>query len=145
PVRCLSYADFMRTFSGAPTGSEMALSVKQFYNNGGSDCYVVRLANGAVPSQVTLRNFAGTNVLVARAKVAGAWGNGLRLEVDYNTPNPGETFNLRIYQEEGGKVVASEAFSGLSLDYSSSRYAPTFVTQSSELINLDLAAALGDP
>lgn len=144
-VRCLSYPDFLRAFGGAPTGSELALSVKQFYDNGGSDCYVVRLASGAAAAQVTLRNFAGTNVLVARGKVEGAWGNGLRLEVDYNTPNPGETFNLRVFQEEGGKVVASEAFSGLSMDLSSPRYAPTFVTQSSELIGLTLAAALGDP
>jgi uncharacterized protein len=144
-VRCLSYADFLRNFGGAPTGSELALSIKQFYDNGGTDCYVVRLANGAAASQVTLRNYAGTNVLIAHAIVEGLWGNGLRLEVDYNTPNPGETFNLRVYQEDGGQIVTSEAYSGLSMDYSSPRYAPTFVTQSSDLIKLELAAALGDP
>jgi len=145
-VRCLSHADFVRNFGGAPTGSELALSVKKFYDNGGTDCYVVRLANGAQAAAVTLHNWASTplDVLLVRAKVEGRWGEGLRLEVDYNTPNPGETFNLKIVLEEGGAVSTTELFTNLSMDNSSSRFAPTLVSQSSELINLETAAGLGD-
>lgn len=144
-VRCLSYADFVRTFGGSPAGSELALSVKLFYDNGGTDCYVVRIAVGARRAAVQLSNYAGTPVLVAAAKVEGAWGNGLRLEVDYNTAQPGDTFNLRVLQEEAGRLVASEAFSNLSLDFTSARFAPTFVSQSSALIDLRLDAGLGVP
>ena len=145
PVRCLSYADFLRNFGGSPTGAELALSIKQFYDNGGSDCYVVRLARDARAAAVQLENYAATNILIASAKVEGLWGNGLRLEVDYNTTNPGDTFNLRVVQEEGGKVIATEAFANLSMDFTSSRFAPSFVTQSSSLINLALDSALGVP
>jgi len=146
-VRCLSYADFVRFFGGSPVGSELALSVKQFYDNGGSDCYVVRLARAGTARRaaVTLRNFGLVDVLVVTAKVEGLWGNGLRLEVDYNTPNPGETFNLKVLLEEGGRLVTSELFSGLSMDRSSARYAPTLVSQSSELVDVTLGAGLGDP
>ena len=56
--------------------------------------------------------------------------------MDYNTPAPGDTFNLRVIQEEAGAVVATEAFTHLSLDYTSSRFAPAFVSQSSALIDL---------
>jgi hypothetical protein len=64
--------------------------------------------------------------------------------VDYNTPNPGETFNLRVVQEEGGREVASEVFTNLSMDPASARSAPSFVTQSSSLVDLELAAGF-DP
>ncbi len=145
-VRCLSHADFVRNFGGAPTGAELALSVKQFYDNGGTDCYVVRLANGAQAAGVTLHNWAliPLDVLVVTAKVEGRWGEGLRLEVDYNTPNPGETFNLKVVLEEGGAVTTTELFTNLSMDNSSSRFAPTLVSQSSELINLEVGSGLGD-
>ncbi len=142
PVRCLSYADFRRNFGGGHQNNELGVSLKQFFDNGGTDCYVVRVAHGAASAGLTLRNYAGASVLTASAKMAGIWGNGLRLEVDYNTPNPGETFNLKVLQEEGGAVVASELFINLSMDPASSRLAPTFVTQSSELIALTLAAGL---
>jgi phage tail sheath protein FI len=148
-VRCLSHADFVRSFGGAPTGSELALSVKQFYDNGGSDCYVVRLARAGTARRaaVTLGNHATPSVavLTVTAKVEGLWGNGIRLEVDYNTPSPGETFNLKVFWEEGGRVVKTEHFANLSMDIASSRYCPSFVTQSSDLVDVTLGTGLGDP
>ncbi len=150
-VRCLSYADFERTFGRPHPMSELAASVRLFFDNGGTDCYVVRLANGAQAAGITLRNGTGggsRDVLIATAKMQGLWGNGLRLEVDYNTPNPGETFNLRIFREEGGQVIGQETHANLSMDVSSNRFAPTFVTQSSALIDLHLdtsATGVGDP
>lgn len=153
-VRCLSYADFVRNFGSSPAGSELAMSVKQFYDNGGSDCYVVRLTDdSASKASVDLNDLWGQTVLRATAKMAGSWGNGVRLEVDYNTPNPGETFNLKVIWEEGNRVVARETFPSLSMDRGSGRYAPDFVTQSSSLIDLALYAPddappftpLGDP
>jgi len=141
-VRCLSFADFVRSFGSPHPLSDLSNSVRQFFDNGGTDCYVVRLAHGATIAGIDLENWAGTTVLRAKAKMAGLWGNGVRLEVDYNTPNPGETFNLRVTQEEGGQVVASELHQNLSMDPASSRHAPTFVTQSSQLIDLELDAAL---
>ena len=65
-VRCLSHADFVRNFGGAPTGSELALAVKQFYDNGGSDCFIVRLAAGAQAAGVTLLNWDSEEVLLVR-------------------------------------------------------------------------------
>jgi len=140
-VRCTSLSDFYRGFGGAHASSDLEASVRQFYDNGGSDCYVVRLAHNARKADVTLKNMAGTkNVLTARAKNAGAWGNGVSLEVDYNTPNPDETFNLRVIQEERGVAVLVEEFANLTMDPSSARFAPEFVSQSSTLIELQLAA-----
>jgi phage tail sheath protein FI len=142
-IRCLSFADFLRSFGGSPIESELAQSVKQFYDNGGADCYITRLARNARKAAVQLENFGGTPVLIAAAKAEGLWGNGLRLEVDYNTTAPGDSFNLRVTQEEAGKVVATESFTNLSMDFTSPRFAPAFVSQSSALIDLQLDLALG--
>jgi phage tail sheath protein FI len=142
-VRCLSYADFLRAFGGAHPRSELAVTLKSFFDNGGTDCYVVRLAGaGAQAAGVDLENLDETVVVRATAKVAGVWGNGLRLEVDYNTPNPGESFNLTVIQEEGGRRVAEEVHPNLVMDPASPRHAPSYVTQSSALIDLDLDGGL---
>ena len=145
-VRVLSPADFTRTFGGPHPSSDLATSVTQFFSNGGTDCYVVRLAQNARKADVTLRDLNDSvNVLTATAKAEGVWGNGIRLVVDYNTSNPDDTFNLQVIYEEGGVVVSQEQFTSLSMQPTSPRFAPTFVSQSSELIDLTLHSDLGDP
>lgn len=135
PIECLSYSDYTRTFGGPVPGANLAQSVQQFFSNGGSDCFVVRLANGAQAAQVQLNNFAGDSVLVLSANSAGLWGTGLSAVVDYNTPTPDSTFNLTLtYSNATTGAVTSESFASLSLDPKSARYAPTFITQSSSYI-----------
>jgi len=73
-VRCLSFADFIREFGGPHPLSDLAQSVRQFFDNGGTDCYVVRLAAGATEAAVSLKNLsvaASKNVLTATAKQPG--------------------------------------------------------------------------
>ncbi len=142
-VRLLSFADYERSFGEPHSQSDLADSVRLFFANGGTDCYVVRLAPGATAASVTLEDLSGQQVLVATAKAAGLWGNTVRMEVDYNTTNSDDTFNLRVIHEEAGRVVQTESWSGLSMNPSSSRFAPGFVSQSSSLVDLDLAAGMG--
>jgi phage tail sheath protein FI len=147
-VRCLSFSDFLREFGGPHPLSDLATSVRQFFDNGGTDCYVVRLAKGAAPATVTLRNLSqatARNVLRATAKQPGLWGQDIKLEVNYNTPNPDDTFNLRVIHESGGTVIDVEEHSNLSMMPTSPRFAPTFVTQSSKLIDLTLHADMITP
>jgi Bacteriophage tail sheath protein len=136
-VRCFNYSDFTRVFGGAHPSSDLAQSLRQFFNNGGTDCYVIRLAHGAEKASLTLKAIdKSTNVLTAAAKNAGNWGNGIHLEVDYNTDFPDETFNLKVISEDNGVEVANEPYIELTMDPNSPRYAPTFVTQSSSIIDL---------
>ena len=144
-VRLLSPADFTRNFGDPHPMSDLAHSVRQFFANGGTDCYVVRLAKDARAAAVTLRNLNGQAVLDAKAKAEGVWANKLRLEVDYNTVNPYESFNLKVIREEGTEDVQTESYLNLSMNPGSPRFAPAFVTQSSTLIELKVNAAMGDP
>ncbi len=142
-VRILSPADYKRKFGDPHPKSDLADSVRLFFTNGGTEAYIIRLAKGAQEAKVTLKSLKQDDVLVATATAAGLWANNVRLEVDYNTPNPDETFNLRVIQEVDGNVESAESFTNLSMNPTSPRFAPTFVTQSSDLIILTLDNSMG--
>src|SRR6266545_1148441 len=99
----------------------------------------VAKANTGKAACVALESTEGHSesaVLEVHAKEPGVWGNGLRVAVDYDTPHPDETFNLRVYDARG---QARESFTGLSLDPASGRYAPTLVNTGSRLVRVDVA------
>lgn len=141
PIEVQSLADFTRNFGAPVSGGFLAQSVRQFFDNGGSDCFVVRLANGAHAAALTLNDLHGTPVLKISAASEGVWGNGLLLTVDYATPSPESTFNLQVSYVSQGNVVQTESFANLSMDPAASRYAPTFISQSSSLVVAEAVAA----
>ncbi len=59
PVLCLNYSDFTTTFGEDTTKSDLARYMKLFFLNGGTTCYVMRIADGEVNSAITLNNEAG--------------------------------------------------------------------------------------
>ena len=66
-VHVLSYADYERAFGGLDAGSEMSYSVRQFFANGGTDAWVVRLAKNAVAAFLNLDSDTVTDVLTLTA------------------------------------------------------------------------------
>jgi phage tail sheath protein FI len=139
-VRVLSPSDFTRAFGPPQPESDLAQSVRMFFDNGGTDCYVVRLAKGANEAKINLKSLDNKNVLVATAKSPGLLGNGLKLEVSYGTALPDETFNLTVIQENNGIETDRETFNALSMDPALPNFAPDAVTLGSNLISLDLHA-----
>src|SRR6476659_3594262 len=69
-VHIFSFADFERGFGGLAVDSLLSYAVKQFFQNGGTDAYIVRVANGAKSASVTLKSASG-DVLKAEALGAG--------------------------------------------------------------------------
>lgn len=47
PVHIFSFADFERMFGGLAADVQMSYAVQQFFQNGGTEAYVVRVADGA--------------------------------------------------------------------------------------------------
>src|SRR5215469_446614 len=92
PTEVLSYSDYDATFGSDITSGEMPDQVRQFFLNGGSTAWIMRIAdNTASPSSLTLKNEANTATLALQAKSAGIIGNKLRVVIDYNTPTPEAT------------------------------------------------------
>lgn len=147
-VRCTSFSDYLRNFGAAAHfKSDLRNSVKQFFDNGGSDCYIVRLALGAAKAEAKLTNKAGGDILQVKAKSEGAWGNNIRLEIVMEVTdiaattippvNPNGLFSLKVYEVQGSTIVNSEPiYLNLSMDPTSPRYVVNVVTQSSGLIDI---------
>jgi len=55
-VRILSPSDYTRAFGGPHPESDLAQSVRMFFDNGGTDCYIVRLAKDAHAAVINLKS-----------------------------------------------------------------------------------------
>ncbi len=123
-VRIVSFGDFERVFGGITEGSEAAYAVQQFFLNGGGHAHVVRVtttdaANEVAQSaSIVLEDGNGAEALTVTAVNEGVWGNGLRVEVDYNTPTPARTFNLTVAEVRSAngrdETIAAESFRNLT-------------------------------
>jgi phage tail sheath protein FI len=151
-VRISSVAEFERIFGGLHPDSEASYGIMQYFLNGGSTAWVVRVTNGAMEAaQVFQGGSPSQDTLIIAARNPGEWGNNLQVAVDYNTRNPqaGE-FNLVIRElgERSGKtqVVNSEVYRSLTIDRAAPRYAVDVVNSASSLVMLSEAdGGLGHP
>ena len=139
PIRVQTLTDFVRIFGDDASVGDLARYVRLFFLNGGSDCYVTRIANGALSSSITLQNEAKADVLTLSAVSAGTLGDSIRVGVNYNTATPESTFNIVLFQStvdgRGQRVQANrEVWNNLSMDPNSSSYAPAVLTQKSALV-----------
>jgi len=140
--RVLSYGDFERKFGGLDAASPVSYSVKQFFQNGGSEAVVVRVAHDSFKASVNLLTAAsaGIHVLTVEAASEGTWGNQLRVDVDYATTNPADLFNLSVVElvDNAGTMVVgrSESFLNLSMNAFDPAYAVSRINGASELIRV---------
>lgn len=146
PVLCLSYTEFVRTFSEDSSKSDLARYVKLFFLNGGTTCYVMRIANGEKQSAVSLKTEGGGTAMTLTARNAGVRGDSIRAAVTYDTDQPEATFNMEIFRwdtDAGGRQVkaATEVWRNLSMNPASASYAPAVLTQNSALINAEVTPA----
>ena len=148
-LHLLSEADLDREYGALLATSEAGYGLRQFFLNGGTEAYVVRVAGGTPASAaINLRNAAsaGTAILTATALSEGAWGNGLRIDVDYATNDPATSFNVIVSEvrDVAGRpqVVAQETHRNLVMDPASPQYAVAVVNGGSKVVRL---AVVGTP
>ncbi len=150
-VLVTSWTEFQRSYGSFVADSFLAHSVFQFFNNGGSQCYIVRVTRSdAAVAGVTVNNRAGTPVagLAFTAKNAGAWGNSLLLQLEDGTLDPGNEFKLSIRRQADPEVVPAnvkditplEVFDNLSMDPAGANYVVTALGDST-LIDAQVLSA----
>src|SRR5438093_11941349 len=121
------FADYERIFGGPDTRSGGSSAVQQFFLNGGTHAWVVRVAsaggggNTATKAAVkAARESSATDALTFTAINEGTWGNNLRARVDWATSDPSTLFNLTVAEvlirDNRAVVVSSEEFKELSMD-----------------------------
>jgi phage tail sheath protein FI len=146
-VQIFSYGDYERQFGGFNKDSPVSYAAHQFFLNGGSEAWVVRVAAGAAAASVSLKSGVGADpvVLIVTAKSQGAWGNFLRLDVDYDTANPASLFNLTVteLQDQNGTLTVArvETHRNLSMSSYSPGFVETVVNAASELVEVSRPAS----
>lgn len=154
PRRVTSFVEYKRAFGGAlpqTFGNARFLpsAVEQFFLNGGTSAFVMRVAQDAKAAS------AVAGALRFTAANPGVWGNALRVTVRvvksangannvYNANNANDTsaseISLKVTLETGGETI-SEDYASLSLN-PSANYIET-LTAKSELIRVKLETADG--
>lgn len=158
-MQIFSMADFEREYGGLERTSEASYAIQQFFLNGGSEAWVVRVenddiagGNDAVAANETLTTVHGGAVDVFQARTGrrlrggialdpGTWGDNLRLDVDYATSAPGSLFNLTVSEVridgERTTVLQTEIFRNLTMNLDTPNNAIEVVNQGSRLIQID--------
>ncbi len=137
-----SFGDYQRLFGGLASNSELSYAVQQFFANGGTQGYVVRVGmHNATFAQVV---FGG---LTLNALSSGAWANG-QIYIDVDVNGLGTTlatdplaFNLTVTNLVDGTI---ETFPSVSLNSNQSNYVWAVVNDpdnGSQLVNINPAPA----
>ena len=104
-VKIFSFADFNREFGGLDRRSEASYAIHQYFLNGGSEAWVVRVASGT-PKQSSVKisdTVAGGSVLIVSARDHGKWGNNLSVVIDHDTKSS-DLFNLKVSERDPDTV-----------------------------------------
>lgn len=92
PQHITSWSDFDRIYGGLSVASLMSYAVFHFYQNGGSEAEIVRVAARDAPAVIDL----GSGVKLQALK-AGAAGNDIKARVDYDPGDARSTsFRSRV-------------------------------------------------
>lgn len=156
-VKIYGMGDFNRIFGGLDIRSDASYAIQQFFLNGGTEAYVIRVAGtdsgaGSAPTKAAVAVCSDvpgtTEIFRATAVNEGIWGNNIRMEVDHNTSDPATLFNLAITRysstEGDAAVVLSEKYLELSLDEDDPRYYVDVINEESELVTITRTASAGN-
>jgi len=141
PLAVRSFAEFQQQFGGLWQPATLSYAVEQFFENGGREARIVRVANGARPPTLTLP--AGSGVLRLVALNPGS-REFLRASVDYDglTAAEHERFNLVVQRVRtaGSELVEDqEIYRRVSVAPASGRFV-TDVLLESRLMRVQGAA-----
>jgi len=147
PTLCTSYSDFVRVYGEDDSAGDMTRQVKLFFLNGGTQCYIIRVASGTATASVAvlsqLASGSPDTGVTLTAKSGGSKGNMIRAAVTYDGAQPEDTFNLQLFwweTQSDGTLAAkdTETIRGMSMDSASGAYAPSLLTDNSKLVDGEL-------
>lgn len=142
-------SQFDTEFGDYLADSWLAHAVHQFFNNGGTACYIVRVTGaGAATAAITLKDRRGApgSTLEIQASSPGAWANVLDIVITDGTLDSSNEFNLAVYMDHSGENPPQppellESFEDLSIDPSSSDYVESRINQNSKYITVTVDPA----
>lgn len=135
-VKVFNFTEYQNRYGGFLTSSYLSHAVFQFFNNGGTQCYIVRVT-GANPATATIvlndRQPEPQASLMVAARSPGVWGNRLALVIEDGTTDAANEFNLAVYDQD--ELTPLETFANLSMVPTAPNFVET-VTASSPYIRV---------
>ena len=143
PVRIASLAEFSRTYGGLDSRSEAGYAIAQYFLNGGSVAWVVRVAR----RRPCLRA-EGTIDAVIRDQGGERKGCGANTSRYRSIPTPTPTgrFNLTVREfavDPPDQIVRTEVHRNLSMNAADGRYAVNTINATSEFVTAERRSAAG--
>lgn len=155
PLQVFNIGDFEREFGGLHPLDEAGYALQQFFLNGGSNAWVVRVAADHTtdldPAAMTVQTDAAADTLQFTAgrrfrgeavEDPGSWGDAVRVTIDFDTRDPADSdlFNMTVSEvrsEDGRRIVLrSETYPNLSIDDTVPDYVIERVNEASKLVQL---------
>jgi phage tail sheath protein FI len=138
PTLVTSWSQYVKFFGSWNTtaANDLPLAVYMFFSNGGSSCYIIRVAASSTSATRSLNDRAGSPsaTLTIAANTTGTWGNNLNISV--SNSNITGYFDLTVYA--GGITDSNivEQFPAINMTATDTRYAVSTVHSSSSYVVL---------
>ncbi|WP_257385956.1 phage tail sheath C-terminal domain-containing protein [Tahibacter caeni] len=145
-VSVTSFADYERLYGGLDRDSPVSYAVRQFFMNGGTQAFVVRVVKDPLAASLTL-NDAAIPVLTVEASSAGSWGDALRISIQHTgVRNPDGDFNLVVSQlQPDGAIATLETHRNLTMNPESPQFVKAVVNAASTQIRVDTVGSPAYP
>lgn len=130
-VKVYNFTEYQNQYGGFLDSSYLSHAVYQFFNNGGTQCYIIRVSGeNTATANIVLndRGSAAQASLTIAAISPGVWGNTLAVVIADGTNNPGNEFNLVVYWED--ETTPLESYENLSMIPSASNFVETVISSS---------------
>jgi hypothetical protein len=149
-IQIFSFADFEREFGGLDARSEASYAIQQFFLNGGTEAYVIRVGHAFGTARIdlldglpilgnSLRVTAGRLIKGVSVDDPGTWGNFVRLDVDYDTTDPNTLFNLTVSEVSPSgthPVLRTEIFRNLTMSTGVPNSAVDVINEGSRIVQV---------
>jgi len=142
-----SIADFEDVYGGYRSDSYLHPVVESFFEEGGTQCYVVRaVGDAATTGDLTLQSSASVNLMTLTANGAGDWSEDVTVQV---TQPSGSTFKVNIFYlgdlkyTTGTVSSVSQAVGRINSSAVATRYVSAAVVADTAIPAVLSATALG--
>jgi phage tail sheath protein FI len=136
-VRLASFADYQRMYGGLDRRTLLGYAVQQFFDNGGSDAYVIRVAvldaGGGLTAAAPATASAGGQAFTAASP--GEWAREYAVRITPRT-DAGFTDRFKVEVLDDSTKAALEVYENLSIDSSDARFLETVINDRSPTITV---------
>jgi phage tail sheath protein FI len=138
-LRITNFADFERGYGGLNRDSLLGYAVQHFFDNGGTDAYVLRIADTATIKTAT----AEIGDLTIEASSPGSWAADFSVRLTRRLDDA-TRFTIDVIQPSANNAVL-ETFANLSMTASDPRFAPAVINGRSAFIDKLVAGSTTTP